>query len=209
MMPENSLNSVQNPQPVWKRKLQRVGREFGIWNRNLFYSMVEILILCAATAIIFVTVISFLKVLWHMYLQTPVGRKFTMDMSLLAEHRLAQLLDKDLMLFSIEVTVTALVACLALSAICQMLALRRLLYEGHGLVNRFMWAFVFSAASAYGLFCNSHNDFPVAFAICFLPSMCMFATCMTVSARLLPELTPGGVLELTRRFIDFVIRPES
>lgn len=205
MMPENSLNSAQNPQPVWKHKLQRAGREFGIWNRSLFYSLVEILILCATTVIIFVTVISFLKVLWHLYLQTPLGRKFTAEMSLLAECRLAQLLDKDLMLFSIEVTVTALLACLALSAICQVLALRRLLYEGHGIVNRFLWTLVFSAASAYSY---SHNDFPVAFAICFLPSICMFATCMTVSARLLPELTPAGVLELTQRFINFVSRPE-
>jgi hypothetical protein len=102
-----------------------------------------------------------------------------------------------------------LVACLALSAVCQVLALRRLLYEGHGLVNRFVWTIVFSGASAYGLFSYAHYDFPVAFALCAVPSMCMFATCMTVSARLLPELTPAGVLELTHRFINFVTRLES
>jgi hypothetical protein len=207
-MPENLTSADQNSQPVWKRKLQHAGREFGTWYRNLIYSLVEILILGAATAVIFVMVISFLKALWHMYLQTQVGRKFTLDMSLLTDHSLAQLLDKDLMLLSVEVTVTALVACLTVSAICQILALRRLLYEGHGFANRFMWILVFCAASAYGLFSSSHMDFPVAFALCFLPSMCMFATCLTISARLLPELTPAGVLELTRRFVNFVSRPE-
>jgi len=207
-MPENLVNSAQNPLPLWKRKLLRAGREFGTWYRNLIYALIELLILFAATAVIFVTVISFLKALWHLYLQTPMGRRFTSDMSLLAHHSLAQLLDKDLMLFSIEVTVTALIAGLIVSAICQLLALRRIFYEGRGFAYRFLWVFVFSGASAYGLFSTSHKDFPVAFALCFLPSLCMFATCLTVCARLLPELTPAGVLELTRRFVTFVSRPE-
>jgi len=207
-MSVNVLDSAQSPRPAWKRKLQRAGREFGAWYRNLIYSLIEILILCAATAVVFITVISFLKALWHLYQQTPMGRRFTSDMSLLAHHSLAQLLDKDLMLFSIEVTLTALIACLIVSVICQLLALRRLFYEGRGFAYRLLWVFVFSAASAYGLFSTSHKDFPVAFALCFLPSLCMFATCLTVCARLLPELTPAGVLELTRRFVHFVTHPE-
>ena len=207
-MPDNLLNSAEKPRLVWKRKLQRAGREFRIWYRNLIYSLIEIMILGAATAVIFITVFSFLKALWYMYLRTPVGRKFTSDASLLANYSLAQLLNKDLMLFSIEVTVTALFACLLVSAICQILALRRFFYEGRGFANRFIWILVFSAASAYGLANTSPNDFTVAFALSFLPSMCMFATCLTVSARLLPELTPAGILELTRRFMNFVTHPE-
>ena len=207
-MLEDLLNSTQNPRPLWKRKLKRAGREIGIWYRNLIYSLIEILILGAATAVIFATLILFLKALWHMYLQTPVGRKLTSDMSFLAQHSLAQLLDKDLVLFSVEVTVTALITGLIVSAGCQLLALRRIFYEGRGYTNRLMWILLFITVSAHILTDRSQIDFPVAIGLSVIPSLCMFATCLTVCARLLPELTPAAILELSRRLMNFVSRPE-
>jgi magnesium-transporting ATPase (P-type) len=202
------FNSVEKPQAIWKRKLRQAGRELHRWNRNLIYSLIEIIILCAATTVIFIAVVSFLKAMWHLYLQTPVGRKFVSDASLVANPTLAELLSKDLILFSVEVTATTLIAGLIIAAICQVLAVRRIFYEGRGLANRIMWVLLFITVSAHILTDRSQIDFPIAIWLSVLPSLCMFATCLTVCARLLPELTPIGILEMTRRFRSFVTSPE-
>jgi hypothetical protein len=145
------FNSVEKPQAIWKRKLRQAGRELHRWNRNLIYSLIEIIILCAATT---------------------------------------------------------LIAGLIIAAICQVLAVRRIFYEGRGLANRIMWVLLFITVSAHILTDRSQIDFPIAIWLSVLPSMCMFATCLTVCARLLPELTPIGILEMTRRFRSFVTSPE-
>jgi hypothetical protein len=207
-MPDLMFNFVEKPQAVWRRKLRQAGRELHRWYRNLIYSLIEIIILCAATTVIFITVVSFIKALWHLYLQTPVGRKFVSDASLMVNPTLAEFLSKDLVLFPIEVTATALIANLIIAAICQVLAVRRIFYEGRGLANRIMWVLLFITVSAHILSDRSQVDFPIAIWLSVLPSLCMFATCLTVCARLLPELTPIGILELTRRFKNFVTRPE-
>ncbi|MGD2185719.1 MAG: hypothetical protein PVI71_06310 [Desulfobacterales bacterium] len=207
-MPEILLYSAQNAKPVWKRKLRQAVRAFGIWYRNLIYSLIEIMILCAASTVIFITVVSFLKALWHLYLQTPVGRKFVSGGSVLANPTLAELLSKDLILFSVEVTATTLIASLIIAAISQVLAARRIFYEGRGLANRLMWILLFITVSAHILTVRSQVDFPTAMGLSILPSLCMFTTCLTICARLLPELTPIGILELTRRLMNFMSRSE-
>jgi hypothetical protein len=208
-MPNFRLSSAEKPCALWKHKLRRANREVQRWNRIFIYSSIEIMILCAATTVIFISVFSFLKALWHLYLHTPVGRKFALDASLLANFSLAELLNKDLVLFSVEVTATTLSACLILSAICQMLAVRRIFYEGRGLANRIVWGLLFIAVSAHILTDRSQLDFPVAIGLSMIPSICMFATCLTVSARLLPELTPSALLELARKFMNFLSDPEA
>ena len=201
--------SVEKPQAAWKGKLRQASRELHRWYRNLIYSLIEIIILGAAATVIFITVVSFIKALWHLYLQTPVGRKFVSDASLMVNPTLAEFLSKDLILFSVEVTATALIANLIIAAICQVLAVRRIFYERRGLANRIIWVLLFISVSAQILSERSQVDFPIAIWLSVLPSLCMFATCLTVCARLLPELTPIGILELTRRFRNFVIRPEK
>ena len=60
-MPKNLLNSAQNPQPVWKRKLQRAGRAIQKWLRELIYSLIEIVILFTAMAVLVGILLSFLE----------------------------------------------------------------------------------------------------------------------------------------------------
>ena len=207
-MSDNLFQSTPNTQPVWIRKLRRAGRNFAIWYRTLMYSLMELAILFAATVVIFGAVVTFLKALWYCYLQTPVGRKFVSGTTVLKNQTLAELLNKDLVYFSVEIAGATLIACLIAGAVCQMLAIRRFFYEGRGVGNRLVWLFVFSVASAYHLVKTSHFNFSTALALCILPSLCMFTTCLKISANLLPELTPVGIHELTRRFVNFVTSPE-
>jgi hypothetical protein len=195
-MPENFLEFNQSSQPVWKRKLKRAGRAIQIWLREFIYSLIEITILFTATAVLVGILLSFLEAFWYLYLQTPVGIKYTADPSRLTSHLLTQLFKQDLFLFSVEVATAALAACLAISAVFQILALRRYFYVGRGLLNRAIVLLLFSAAAGFKLEHTAPVDLPIAIGVSIVPSLCLFPSCMNISARILPELTPLGIWKI-------------
>jgi hypothetical protein len=181
-MPENFLEFSQSSQPVWKRKLKRAGRAIQIWLREFIYSLIEITILLTATAVLVGILLSFLEAFWYLYLQTPVGIKYTADPSRL------------MFLFSVEVATATLAASLIISAVFQILALRRYFYVGRGLLNRAIVLLLFSAAAGFKLAHTAPVDLPIAIGVSIVPSLCLFPSCMNISARILPELTPQASL---------------
>jgi hypothetical protein len=203
-MPEIFFDSTQTLPPGGKSKLRRAARRFRIWLRNLIYSMIEIVILFTATAVLMGILLSFTKALWYLYLETPVGRKYTANFSVLTTHVLSELVRRDLVLFSIEIAACALITCLMVSATIQLLAVRRYFYEGRGLVNRMVWIALFSASSAHNLTNISQIEWSIAVAISILPSLCLFASCLAIAAKLLPELTIVGIFKMTKRLINFM-----
>ena len=164
-MPENLLDSNQRTQPVWHGKLRRVGRAIQSWLRELIYSLLEVAILFTVTAVLVGILLSFLEAFWYLYLQTPVGIKYTANPSRLSPHLLTQLFNQDLFIFSIEVATAALAACLTISAAFQILALRRYFYVGRGLLNRVIVLLLFSAAAGFKLAHTGTVDLPVAIGV--------------------------------------------
>jgi hypothetical protein len=200
-MSQNFLESTQNPQPVWKRAC----RAIQIWLRNLIYSLIEIAILFTATAVLAGILLSLLEAFWYLYLQTPVGIKYTAHPTRLSPHLLTRLFKQDLFLFSVEVATAALTASLILSAVFQITALRRYFYVGRGLLNRFTVLLLFSAAAGFKLAHTSPIDLPVALGVSIVPSLCLFPSCMNISARILPELTPLGIIKIIIKAIKLLI----
>jgi hypothetical protein len=98
--------------------------------------------------------------------------------------------------FSVEVATAALTASLIISAAFQITALRRYFYVGRGLLNRFTVLLLFSAAAGFKLAHTSPIDLPVALGVSIVPSLCLFPSCMNISARILPELTPLGIIKI-------------
>jgi hypothetical protein len=203
-MPEIFFDPTQILPPGGTSKLRRAARRFRIWLRNLIYSVIEIIILFTATAVLMGTLLSFIKALWYLYLETPVGRKYTAKFSVLTTHVMSELVRKDLVLFSLEITACALITCLMVSATIQLLAVRRYFYEGRGLTNRMVWIALFSAGSAFNLANISQIEWSTAVAISILPSLCLFASCLAIAAKLLPELTIVGTFKITKRLINFM-----
>lgn len=203
-MPEIFFDPTQILPPGGTSKLRRAARRFRIWLRNLIYSVIEIIILFTATAVLMGTLLSFIKALWYLYLETPVGRKYTAKFSVLTTHVMSELVRKDLVLFSLEITACALITCLMVSATIQLLAVRRYFYEGRGLTNRMVWIALFSAGSAFNLARISQIEWSTAVAISILPSLCLFASCLAIAAKLLPELTIVGTFKITKRLINFM-----
>ena len=200
-MPQNFLKSAQNPQSVWKR----AGRAIQTWLRNLIYSLIEIAILFTATSVLVGILLSLLEAFWYLYLQTPVGIKYTAHPARLSPHLLTQLFKQDLFLFSIEVATAALTAGLIISAAFQITALRRYFYVGRGLLNRFTVLLLFSAAAVFKLAHTGPIDLPVALGVSIVPSLCLFPSCMNISARILPELTPLGIIKIIIKAIKLLI----
>jgi hypothetical protein len=122
-MTDNLLISARGPQPVWKRKLKQAGRAIQNWLQELIRSLIEITILFTITAVLVGILLSLLEAFWYLYLETPVGIKFTTNPSRLSPHLLTQLFKRDLFLFSIEIATATLTACLIISAAFQILAL--------------------------------------------------------------------------------------
>jgi hypothetical protein len=195
-MSKTLLNSSRSPQPVWKHKLKQAGRAIQIWLRNLIYSLIEITILFTVTAVLVGILLSLLEAFWYLYLETPIGIKFTADPSRLSPHLLTQLFKQDLFLFSVEIATATLTACLVISFAFQILALRRYFYSGRGLLNRFIVLLLFSAAGAFNLAHTGQINPLVAFGVSIVPSLCLFPSCMNISARIFPELTPLGIMEI-------------
>jgi hypothetical protein len=204
-MTENLLNSARNPQPVWKR----AGRAIQIWLRDLIYSLIEIAILFTATAVLVGILLSFLEAFWYLYLQTPVGIKYTADPARLSPHLLTQLFKQDLFLFSVEVATAALTASLIISAAFQITALRRYFYVGRGLLNRIIVLLLFSGAAGFKLAHTGLIDLPIALGVSIVPSLCLFPSCMKISARILPELTPLGIIEIIINAKNFLIHSDD
>ncbi len=161
-MTENLLNSARGLQPVWKRKLKRAGRAIQNWLRELIRSLIEITILFTITAVMVGILLSILEAFWYLYLETPVGIKYTADPARLSPHLLTQLFKQDLFLFSVEVAIAALTASLIISAAFQITALRRYFYVGRGLFNRVIVLLLFSAAAGFKLAHTGLIDLPVA-----------------------------------------------
>ncbi len=190
------FNSSSKQQSVWRQHLQRAACAVKNWIRRLIYSLIEIVILFTATAALVGILLSFVEAFWYLYLRTPVGIKYTADPSRSSVHLVSQLIQKDLFLFSVEIATATLAACLIMSAVCQLLAVRRYFYEGRGLLNRIIWLLLFSTAAAYILERNSQIDLPVAFGAAIAPCLCLVSSCHNISKRLLPELTPFAIIEM-------------
>ena len=181
--------------PVWRLKLRRAARQIHIWFRHLIYSVIEIIILFVATGMLVGIILSFLEAFWYLYLQTPVGIKYTANPSISSAHLITQLFKADLFVFSIEITTSAMGACLIMSAASQVLALRRYFYAGRGILSRVIWLMLFTAASAFNLMQTAQLDPQVAFGISLVPNLCLFTSCLNIAERLLPEVTAFGIVK--------------
>lgn len=206
-MPDYLYKSARQQQPVWKQRLQRVIRAIQNWMRELCTSLIEIIILFTAAFVLAGILLSFVEAFWYLYLQTPVGMKFTADPSRSSVHLLTQLIQKDLFLLSVDVASAAMAACLSVSAACQLLALRRYFYEGRSLLARVIWLSLFSAAAAFILERNNRIDIQLAFGVAIAPCLCLFSSCQNIAKRLLPELTPFAIIQMIIHFKNAWVHP--
>ena len=151
--------------------------------------MIRALLLLFITASVSIGLLYFCKIFWYTYISTPVGQQFV-TMSARTSQVIFDILRIDFVSLSIKVTIAAFTICMLISAICQVLYIARYLYLPKSFFGKIaIWGLPLAAAVAT---CIQHifgfEDWSTAYAVAFVPTLCVFAGCFKFTRELLPEI---------------------
>ena len=123
--------------------------------------------------------------MWLFYSSTPVGKWFTTVFAG-RTNTIVDTLDMISIRFSIEIIMVSFVICLIITAICQLFYITRFLYEPRGLVGRtVLWGLPLTAVVATIVYSIYGGKWGIAYAIAFIPTMCIFSSCFELTSRTL------------------------
>ena len=156
---------------------------------KLWGIMIRAILLLFTTIAVSIGLLYFCEMLWYIYILTPVGKRFV-TMSTGTSQVIFKILRIDFVSMSIEVTIAAFTICMLISAICQVLYIARYLYLPRSFFGKIaLWGLPLAAAVAtriqhiYGF-----EDWSTAYAVAFVPTLCVFAGCFKFTSELLPEI---------------------
>ncbi len=149
----------------------------------------QAILMAILTAILYTGFLYLSKMMWYVYISTPVGKYFVANFTDRSQ-AIFYLFDMNLLYFSIFVTGAAFTICLIVSAICRVLHISRLLYHSRGMWGKMVyWGIPLAALvahylqSAYDL-----NRLEIAYLVAFIPTLFVFPACFKLSDMLLPEI---------------------
>ena len=170
--------------------------------RNPFYKylanfldvIIQAGLLVLATTIICIVFMYMCKMTWSVYIATPVGKKF-LNMFPVKAQNIVDILNRELIFFSIQLTLKAFIICLVTSALCQVFHIARYLYQPRGFVMKvILWGLPLTALvaihiqDAFGL-----KQLGPAYVVALVPTLCVFSGCFKFTYELLPEI--GALIE--------------
>ena len=151
--------------------------------------MIRAILLLFTTAAVSIGMLYFCKMLWYTYISTPVGQRFVI-MSAGISQVIFDILCINFVSLSIKVTIVAFTICMLTSVICQVLYIARYLYLPRSFFGKIViWGLPLAAAVAariqhiYGF-----EDWSTAYAIAFVPTLCLFTGCFKFTRELIPEI---------------------
>ena len=163
---------------------------------KLLNAILTAILLLIITAIIYIVLLYLSKMLWGIYISTPMGKKLFFSSGETAQI-IIDLLERDVVHFSVELTITAFIICLLISAIAQVFYVARFLYHSWGLFGKiFFWGLPMTAVVAvYVQSIYEFDSWITAFAAAFVPALSVFTGCFKFSNELLPEI--GSMVQNT------------
>ncbi len=172
----------------------------------LLNTILEALLLIAATALLSIALLHLAKMMWLLYMQTPMGRQFLISFHEKANTFNEILLGMDLWVFGADLTFSAFMICLFFCSISYFLHLYRYFFYSLGFFKQLLfWGMPLSAAVAfyiswqYGI--SPWTDLMVLTAI---PTCCVLFACFRYARRLLMEA--GELLEWVIGLIENAAR---
>ena len=126
---------------------------------------------------------------WTFYIATPVGERFVTRFESRAQV-IVDLLDRVSVIFSLQLTVTAFVVCLAISAISRVFHITRRVYEPGSLFGKILVCGI-PLTAVTAIYVRSYlnmENWAAAYFVAFVPTMCLFTTCFDAARELLPEI---------------------
>lgn len=156
--------------------------------KKFLSTIIEAAILMIATWGLCVLLLYVTNMLWQLYLETWMGQ----DLLVLMPERAQTIIDVSKLnfwRFSAELTITAFLICICISAVGQFFHINRHLYFSQGFLGKVLiWGTALTAAVTYYFFTEyDYSDWRVIAAIVSIPTYCMFTSCFKYSEKLLPE----------------------
>ena len=129
------------------------------------------------------------KMLWFIYVHTPVGQYYLQKMP--EEAQMYQsVIFADPLTLGWDITTTVLLVGLFLGCIAQFLHLIRYFYESQGIIGKLVLWFVPVTALSARLISqvDPFPEFFLAITLAALPTLCMLSSCLYLAQTVLPEL---------------------
>jgi len=156
---------------------------------NLLDVMIQAVVLVLAATIICIVFLFMFKMAWYVYIATHVGKKF-LSMFPVEAQSIFDILNRNLILFSIQLTLKAFIICLSISAICQVFYIARYFYLPRGFIGKIvLWGLPLTAIVAihiqlaFGL-----KPFGLTYVVALVPTLFVFSGCFKFTYELLPEI---------------------
>lgn len=129
------------------------------------------------------------RLFWFGYLSVPVGQKF-LDLFSNESQIINEILNRNLAVFSFEISLNAFLICLIAGAVCRLVHITRRFYDPmHVIGKALIWGALMTAlvtGRLHSLYGFEQWRFSVFSAI--IPTVCLFSGCLRYTSVLLPEL---------------------
>lgn len=153
-------------------------------------SAAELAILLIVVIFIYIMLLYGIKTFWFFFSATPVGQNFAREFPDRARI-LQNIIYRDIVSFSITLTLKAFWVCLAASFITQPIHIVRIFYNARSLFHKVLfWGLPLAALTA--TFVKDDlilQNWKTAFVASLVPTLGIFTGCFHFTAKLLPELT--------------------
>jgi predicted Zn-ribbon and HTH transcriptional regulator len=156
---------------------------------KIFAGITQTLVAFLLTILFFVGIMYVSRMMWYFYISAPVGDAFRNHFPERSQI-ISQVLQVDVPLFSIQVTLIALLTCFAVGLFAQLFYLLRFFFHSQGLLSKLLfWGLPLSTLVAFEI--KSILDiavFLLSFMIALLPTLCLFGSVFRLTEMLTPEI---------------------
>ena len=196
---------------IWKSRWKLGGKYFSRDRTYVDYgyrigkaaTQATLLLLCTASG--FAGFLYLCRTIWALYIATPTGNVF-LGKIVGNKQTILDVLDQNLITFSLEITISAFLVCLVLSAIFQFLFIARYLYFPRGILGKtIFWGFCMTAAVATYIQPRfDFNEWSTAFAVALIPTLCVFPSCFKFADDLVPDI--GDLVQAVKMSSGKILR---
>ena len=184
------IDRVEYYFPDWRQRIKDAKYAVRKWRTKTMVELVKLISHFLAGWIGYALLLYGIGYFWFTFQSTQVGVAFS------ANHESGLILDvfnelqQNLLHLSFRLHLDALAACLLIGLISQVLAIRRYLYYGYGIINRICWFITVACLTALDIFMtNQPLSLAAGLFLYFLPVVFLLDACFSFSAQLLPELS--------------------
>jgi hypothetical protein len=177
--------ALSNWFPAVRDRLRPVRDYLGRFWDNLL----QLLLACAATVILYTVLIYLASFLWTLYLETHVGQRFVANHPAHVD-LIEDLLRHNLLFLILRVIPVVAIVCLVVGAASRTLMLIRYFYDPQGFIGRTVfWGLPCAVLSSFAIHRTLELAWTISFAIGLLPTLALFHYCFTFTSGLLPEIS--------------------